>query len=68
MLTLVVVGGAVIDIVTHGARSVAPGLVVMALIYAVGEVSGAHCNPAVTFGFALHRAFAWRMVPVHWLA
>ncbi|MBA2331896.1 MAG: aquaporin [Actinobacteria bacterium] len=35
------------------------GLVIMAMIYAVGHVSGAHFNPAVTVAFALTRNFAW---------
>ena len=35
------------------------GLVVMAMIYAVGHVSGAHLNGAVTFAFALTRHFPW---------
>ena len=39
------------------------GLVVMAMIYAVGEVSGAHLNPAVTMAFALAKRFSWRFVP-----
>lgn len=35
------------------------GLVIMAMIYAVGHISGAHFNPAVTFAFALTRHFPW---------
>ncbi|MGE0378157.1 MAG: aquaporin [Planctomycetaceae bacterium] len=37
--------------VTHVGIALTFGLVVMALIYAVGDVSGAHINPAVAIGF-----------------
>ncbi len=47
------------------AAAVAPGLVVMALIYALAEVSGAHFNPAVTVAFALRGAFPWKRVPAY---
>jgi aquaporin Z len=38
------------------------GLVVMAMIYAVGDVSGAHLNPAVTVGFWASGRFPGRRV------
>jgi MIP family channel proteins len=43
------------------------GLVVAAMIYAAGHISGAHFNPAVTAAFAAIRRFPFREVPVYWL-
>ena len=51
--------------VPTSARAVAPGLVVAALIYALGSVSGAHFNPAVTLAFAARTVFPWRWVPAY---
>ena len=44
------------------------GLVIMAMIYAVGHISGAHFNPAVSFAFALTRHFPWTRVVSYWAA
>ena len=37
-------------------------------VYVAGGVTGAHLNPAVTFAFAVRRAFPWSRVPAYWLA
>jgi aquaporin Z len=49
--------------ITLGMQVVAPGLMVMVIIYFMGTVSGAHLNPAVTLAFAVRRNFPWRRVP-----
>src|SRR5262249_15944978 len=52
----------------HVGVAIAFGLVIMAMIYAVGHVSGAHLNPAVSFAFALARHFPWPRAGAYWVA
>ena len=65
-------GAIVVDARTHALGhvgvAIAFGLVIMVMIYAVGHVSGAHFNPAVTFAFALTRHFPWRSAALYWCA
>ena len=44
----------------------ASGLSVLAMIYALGHISAAHFNPAVTLGFAVAGRFPWRFVLPYW--
>ena len=72
-LTLVAAGGPVIAAAAPGAAGpgalvVAPALLVMAMIYTVGGLSGAHFNPTVTMAFTLRGDFPWRRIPGYWLA
>ena len=50
----------------HVGVAITFGLVILAMIYAVGHISGAHFNPAVTLSFALARHFPRRHVPLYW--
>lgn len=44
------------------------GFVVLAMIYALGPISAAHFNPAVTFGFCVAKRFPWRHAPAYMAA
>ncbi|MBP7951757.1 MAG: aquaporin [Verrucomicrobiales bacterium] len=47
----------------HAGVALTFGLVVVAMIYTFGDVSGAHLNPAVTLAFAAAKRFPWCNVP-----
>src|SRR5438552_12119764 len=49
-----------------GMISFAFGLIVTAMVYTVGKVSGCHINPAVTFALAMTKRFPWREGPMYW--
>ena len=68
LLVVVAAGAGVVEAQSGGAitlsmKVVAPGLMVMAIIYFMGAVGGAHLNPAVTLAFAVRRNFPWSRVP-----
>lgn len=44
------------------------GLVLLALAYALGPISGCHVNPAVTLGFVLSQRMTWKEATGYWLA
>ncbi|QOY36518.1 MIP/aquaporin family protein [Anaerobacillus isosaccharinicus] len=72
MILIIFGGGVVAGVVLKGTKSensgwivitMAWGLGVATAVYAVGGISGAHLNPAVTVGLALIGEFAWSLVP-----
>ena len=54
--------------VSHSGIALTFGLVIMAMIYAFGETSGAHFNPAVTIAFTYAKKFPIKEVPKYVLA
>jgi MIP family channel proteins len=63
-------GAIMVDTKTHALGHVGIaitfGLVIMVMIYAVGHISGAHFNPAITFAFALTRQFPRTRTVAYW--
>jgi aquaporin Z len=49
----------------HAGIALTFGLVVLALIYTFGDISGAHLNPAVSIAFAAAGRFPWKEVPLY---
>lgn len=50
------------NVIGHGGIAAAFGLIVMIMIYSIGNISGAHMNPAVTIAFSLSRGFELRHI------
>jgi aquaporin Z len=48
--------------------SLAFGLTVVTMAYAVGGISGGHFNPAVSLGLAVANRFAWKDLVPYWIA
>ncbi len=59
-----ITGGAI----THPGVAITWGLIVMAMIYSFGDISGAHFNPAVSVAFAYAKKFSWKEVPKYIIA
>lgn len=77
MLLIILGGGVVGGVVLKGSKAensgwivicIAWGLSVAFAVYAVGNVSGAHINPAVTLALASVGEFSWHLVPGYILA
>jgi len=74
LLVMVAAGGGVVGATAYGTgltlamKALAPGMMVMGIIFFMGTISGAHLNPAVTLAFAVRGNFPWRRVPGYVLA
>ena len=73
LLTFAAAGADAVEYATNGgighvARYVAPALVVMAMIWSLSGISGAHINPAVTLAFVARQCFPLIRIPGYLIA
>ncbi len=74
LLVMVAAGGGVIGAEVFGSeltlamKALAPGMMVMGIIFFMGTISGAHLNPVVTLAFAVRGNFPWLRVPGYIIA
>ena len=74
LLVVVAAGAGVVGAQAYGGdltlamKALAPGMMVMGIIFFMGTVSGAHLNPAVTLAFAVRGNFPWMRVPGYLIA